>query len=415
MSDLPTSELERQLSDLTTWSGQTPGLWRRAVLAAGPTVSAQRTRVLGRRVPIWLVAGAAAALVLFAVGLWASQSHKLRGIGQGMTVRREPTASTTNTDWFPQSASTGESAVGIPATLRRAYAVGDEVAGAPFATYELDGDAARGDRTMGGGGRMSPPAGSATPAPSSGGERGAEPSGERQVIRKATIELVTKDVRATFLKATQLISEARGEYVQDSGLTGEPNRMEGNLTLRVAAERLPEMLNELRGLGEVRAEKSGGEDVTTQVVDLEARLRNEQRVEAEMLQLLEKRQDAPLKEILELRSALSGVRQTIEQLTGQRERLGRLVSLATVLVIIRPADAPAQPPPPAPGLGAYFLRVFDEAWRDGLMFLMNTLLALLSIFIGGLIWWVLLLIAILWVRAYRRRRRAAVGGNPISR
>ena len=234
-------------------------------------------------------------------------------------------------------------------------------------------------------------------------EKPSEVGVERHVIRKATIELATEDVRAVFLKAALLISEAKGEYVQDSGITGRAEKMQANLTLRVAAERLPEVLNELRQLGEVRSEKTTGEDVTTQVVDLEARLRNEQRVEAELLQLLEKREDSPLKEILELRRTIADVRQAIEQLTAQRERLSRLVSLATVLVIIRPADAPPPAEPEEPGLGAYFIDALGGAWHKGTTFLVNTFAGFVSVLIGGLIWWILLIAVILLVRSYRRR------------
>jgi hypothetical protein len=243
------------------------------------------------------------------------------------------------------------------------------------------------------------------PAPATSQTESETPlPGERHVIRKATVELLTEDVRAAFLKAALLISEAKGEYVQDSGITGSGEKMQANLTLRVTAERLPEVLNELRQLGEVRSEKTTGEDVTTQVVDLEARLRNEQRVEAELLQLLEKREDSPLKEILELRRTIADVRQTIEQLTAQRERLSRLVSLATVLVIVRPAGAPL---PEEPGLGAHFLDAMGSAWQNGTMFLVNTFAGLVGIIIGGLIWWILLIVVIVLVRNYLRRRAAA--------
>jgi len=242
-------------------------------------------------------------------------------------------------------------------------------------------------------------------SPASGGREavggGAPPPLDRQVIRKATIELCTDDVRAAFLKAILLLSEAQSEFVQESWLTGTGREVQGSLTLRVAADRLSQVLNELRQLGEVQAESSIGEDVTSQVVDLEARLRNEQRVETELLQLLEKRADAPLKEILELRRSIGQVRQNIECLTAQRERLSRLVALATVLVIIRPTDAPE--PEPEPGLGAYLSGAFRNAGHKGLLFLINTLAAILSILIGGLIWWLLLVAAILLFRAYRRR------------
>src|SRR5262249_2016955 len=39
---------------------------------------------------------------------------------------------------------------------------------------------------------------------------------DRVVVRKATIELESPDVRAAFAKAAMLVSEAGGEYVQES-------------------------------------------------------------------------------------------------------------------------------------------------------------------------------------------------------
>ncbi|MCA9257474.1 MAG: DUF4349 domain-containing protein, partial [Phycisphaerales bacterium] len=133
----------------------------------------------------------------------------------------------------------------------------------------------------------------------------------RQVIRRATIELKTSDVRGAFLKVHQLLELGHGEYIENSGIHGADDRMTANLTLRVAASRLSDVLNQLRELGEVVNENMSGEDVTMRVVDIEARLRNERQVEAEILQLLETRKDAPLDEILKLRQSLAEIRTRI--------------------------------------------------------------------------------------------------------
>lgn len=231
---------------------------------------------------------------------------------------------------------------------------------------------------------------------------------DRAVIRRATIELSTPDVRSAFLKAQHALSEAEGEYVQDSSLTGSGKTAQANLTLRVGASRLGAVLNALRELGEVKSEQQAGEDVTTQMVDLEARLRNERRVETELLQLLESRKNSPLKEILDLRSSISGVRQSIEQLAGQQERLGRLVSLASVLVIIRTGDAPAVDEVKKEGMWGYFTGAAAGAWRKGLTVLADTLAVIVSIVIGGLVWWIIIVIGAAVI--VRIRRRAA--GKP---
>jgi len=383
MSDAPTAPLEQQLAELTAWHGPVPGLWRRALKTTESQRAGSRSpSMLRQPVPGWLVGAlAVAALIIVAVMANLPSLSRARESPPSRAVRRTP-ASALETSL---QEATGDG-------LRDLASLG-YVSSPPGGTPGGGGGAVRGG---GKGGRVSTPAqGTATVS---------EPTAERQVIRKATIELKAKDVQAVFLKASQLLSEARGEYVQDSSLTGEGVHTEASLTLRVAADRLPEVLNELRQLAEVRSEKITGEDVTGQVVDLEARLRNEQRVEAELLTLLETRKNSPLKEILELRSSISGVRQAIEQLTAQRDRFGRLVSLATVLVIIRPADAPA-PPPPKTGLWSHFGDTFQRAWENGTLFLVNTLAGLVSVLIGGLVWWVLLVVAILIVRAYRRRTR----------
>ncbi len=231
------------------------------------------------------------------------------------------------------------------------------------------------------------------------------PDVDRHVVRKATIELVSDDVPLVFVKCRQLISEAHGEFIEASTLTGSGTTARGNLTLRIAVERLSDVLNLLRGLARVHAEETHGDDVTAQVVDLEARLRNERRVEAELLDLLEKRTDAPLKDILDMRRQINIVRGSIERLTAQSQQLDRLVSLASVLVIIRPLDDEEQ----ETELGAYFSDGLRASWTGGLRLLADTVSGGLRVFVGGLMWWLLLGAIFVTVRHHLRHARAQHG------
>jgi hypothetical protein len=229
---------------------------------------------------------------------------------------------------------------------------------------------------------------------------------DRMVIRKATMELKTRDVRAVFVKSAQVLSEAQGEYIESSTLSGEGDATQGSLTLRVSAGRLSGVLNQLRALGEVTSENSTGEDITDQYVDLEARLRNEQRVETELLDLLASRKDAPLKEVLDLRDSIGRIRESIERMTAQRERLSRLVSLATVLVIIRPDST--RPPPIPEGLGGYFLKQLRVSWQSALTFLADSVAFVLRVVVGGAVFWIVGAIML----AARRRAVRALGREP---
>jgi hypothetical protein len=408
----PEDELERQLGALTAWSGPQPQLWRRALKAAGSR-SGRRllsvVRLLNRRSALGLVA----AVVFVAVGITIAMNlpervstrlASMSGVGRGAQLYAFDTESRYDSLSFRYqmpSASGGDATHRGVRRLRAdnsPYFTGEQpVAGGMYEpTPERFLNPSSGDQEddLRGGGL----------AFRGGADQAGQADDGRHVIRKATMELVCEDVRAAFLKAQHLLNVADSEFVEDSTITGTGENTQANLTLRVAADRLGEVLNELRQLGEVRSEQLGGQDVTRQVVDVEARLRNEQRVEAELLDLLETRQDAPLKEILELREKLGEVRGAIERLTGQRERLARLVSLATVLVIIRPPNA--EPEPEQPGIGAYFLDSLGGAWTSGLVFLADTFAGLLAVLIGGLVWWVLLAAGLIALRNWLRRREA---------
>ena len=391
-SDSPDS-LEKQLTDLTTWTHPAPQLWRRALRAARPgTVRWDR---LWQRMTTWPVPAVAAACLAVA------------GIATGIFVQLPERSR-------PDSAVTfarGRLLEGRSDSAGRAFideSGGPHGYGFTEATRVSLGQPSAGRMTGPHTAAEYPAASAATRLrqPLSEGRR-PQPAPVRHVVRNVTIEIVADDVRAAYLKALHLISAAHGEYVQDSALRGQGNSARAELTLRVAVDRLSEVLDRLRGLGEVRSERANSDDVTDQAVDLDARIRNEQRIEKELLELVESRKDAPLKEILELRDKLAEVRNSIERLTGQRERLDRLTALATVLVIIRTTDAP--PVPQANSLVDYFGKSLRSAWRAGLQFLADTLAVVLSVLIGGVVWWVVLAAVIVAVVRYRRRTATRAG------
>jgi hypothetical protein len=388
--------LEQRLAELTAWPGGETQVWRRALKAA-PTPP----RALFQWMWSWKVAAGAAVLALMVTAAAVNWPHRPsktevamsngRGVGQAFYIHanddpgiwpealghqyRRPLAQT------PASLAPAEQ-------VRRGAAL-HQADKAP-ATIQAEATTPKRLRSS-----------SSPDAEAPKDVAGTPPLLARHVIRKATIELKTDDVRAVFLKAAMVLNAARGEYVESSELTGTGKEAQAHLTLRVASDRLDDVLNQLRQLAEVRSERVEGQDVTAQVVDIEARLRNEQRVETELLQLLEKRQDAPLKEVLELRDKIAQIREEIEKLTAQRDQLSRLVSLATVLVLIRPGDAPMTQ---GADLGTYFTRKCRTAWIDGVQFLADTLAGLLSVLVGGLIWWVIAVVVIVVISRWKRRK-----------
>lgn len=167
--------------------------------------------------------------------------------------------------------------------------------------------------------------------------------------------------------------------------------------LRIAASRLSDVLNDVRDLGVVDNEQSGGDDVTTQAIDLDARLRSERMVEEELRALLKSRENAPLDDILQLRDTLAQVRQSIEQLQARRDTLSRQVALATVLVIVRPTDAPAKEDP-KPGVFDHFFKEVGGAWDSSMHTLTASIAFLIRAIVGGAVIWIGLLLAAMVLR-----------------
>jgi hypothetical protein len=243
MTEHTDDQLEEQLPALTRWEGDAPGLWRRALRASGGRGMSPWQRLLG-----WPIPGvAAAAVVLVAIVAGGLMLVYGPGMGSGEQESRQ----------FEMHGGNARQLAARPAVTAPGSPIdGRMVAGA--GADHVGRGSGRGGGGAGGFGGGSGAVGRRPPtAPSQPLPVGAETlEPDRHVVRKATIELETDDVRALFLKAAQLVSEAGGEYVESSALTGSGRNAQANLTIRVRADRLSEVLNALRQLGTVESEQS---------------------------------------------------------------------------------------------------------------------------------------------------------------
>jgi Domain of unknown function (DUF4349) len=122
-------------------------------------------------------------------------------------------------------------------------------------------------------------------------------------------------------KALEQMVAARGGYVEklDSKAPSDASR-EIEATLRVPAKQMDALLADLRKLGRVEEESRSNAEVTSQYVDLEARLRSGRAAELRLLQLLATR-TGKLSDVLEAERELARVRGEIESMRGQRNAL----------------------------------------------------------------------------------------------
>lgn len=150
------------------------------------------------------------------------------------------------------------------------------------------------------------------------------------IVRTGQLDLEVADLEAALAAAESAVA-ASGGYVAASQRSGDGERASATVTYRIPVERWEATLAALRAVGEtVLAEQTASEEVTSQVVDLGARLANLRATEAALQAIMAKAVKIP--DVLEVQAQLSSVRQEIEQLTAQKVSLEARAALATLTV-----------------------------------------------------------------------------------
>ena len=229
-----------------------------------------------------------------------------------------------------------------------------------------------------------------------GGGGGMEPAAvERLVIQNADLSIVVADPEAKMDEIGKM-AESMGGYVVTKNVfqTYTENNIkvpEGNITVRVPAEKLEEALDKIKADAvEVENESRSGQDVTAEYVDLKSRLKTHEQAAEQLSEILEQKTESA--EVIEVFNQLVYHREQIEIIKGQMKYYEEAAALSAVSVRIT-AEETLQP------LEIAGWRPVGEA-RDALQALINFFKG----FLNFLIWLIILIIpagllilALLWV------------------
>ena len=150
------------------------------------------------------------------------------------------------------------------------------------------------------------------------------------IIKTGEMVLQVTGIDAALTSATQQIT-ALGGYASGSDRSGDGESDQASITFRIPAARWDEALAGLRGLAtKVLGERSATDDVTSQVVDLGAQLKNLQATEAALQGIMTRATE--IKDVLAVQAELTATRGQIEQLTAQKAHLEEQAALSTLTV-----------------------------------------------------------------------------------
>ncbi|MDT5271571.1 MAG: hypothetical protein QOH49_3757 [Acidobacteriota bacterium] len=210
---------------------------------------------------------------------------------------------------------------------------------------------------------------------------------ERKIIRNATLTLEVEQPGKAMQRIAS-VAESRGGYVvtsdsrQQTSVKGEHEYEVITVEMRVPAAQFDAALADIRAAGgSVTAQKITGKDVTEEYIDLEARLRTQRALEAQLLEIMKSAHE--VSDAISVQRELTNVRTEIERVEGRRRFLESQSSLSTISVTLQP---------PAPFIGTTgFFHSIGTAFGEGVdiaatitLFFIRLLLALIpvALFLG---------------------------------
>jgi hypothetical protein len=236
-------------------------------------------------------------------------------------------------------------------------------------------------------------------------QAGKEQQQIRKIVRTGSLQLTVDDYDKSRGSVDAMVTNAGGFIASSQVEHHDGSVSSATLVLRVPAARYDEVLRALRPLGAVTSESTNAEDISEQYYDTEARLRNAQKLETRMLDLIE-HHTGPIADLLAVENELSRVREQIETMQGRMKTFDTLVAMSTINLSLQTRGTYVAVAKPTLGQKAV------GSLHDSAEALAN-LGTQIVLFLAAMIPWtpVLALAVILLLRATRRRATRALASR----
>jgi len=159
----------------------------------------------------------------------------------------------------------------------------------------------------------------------------------RKLIRNATVQLEIITFDDAVQKITALANEERGYVATTSSEKQANGKLRGQVVVKILPENLDHFLQKLRGIGELKNQTLGTEDVTKAYFDTDARLKNAHVMEQRLIDML-KTKIGKVSDLLQVEKELGRVREEIEKMQGELKYWDSQVQFATVTISLSEKD-----------------------------------------------------------------------------
>ena len=217
-----------------------------------------------------------------------------------------------------------------------------------------------------------------------------------QVIQTAHVSIEVADVDSAIMAIEDATARSEG-FVQNQSVNNFDGDSLANLTIRVPVANLDRFLTEVSELGDVRNQSLDAQDVTLEVIDLEARIST---LEESIARLRDLQQQAEsVTDLVAVEAELATRQAELESLTARRDYLANQVDLATVYVVLDQRDV-------GPDLRPDFLGGLQRGW-DALLTLGAGLVTAAGFLLPtAVVALIVVAVVLSLVRKFRARRKA---------
>jgi len=151
-----------------------------------------------------------------------------------------------------------------------------------------------------------------------------------QIVKTGALSLEVADIDQSTTLAKAAVAGLGGS-VSQSNRSGSGDYTTASITFRIPSAKWDDALSALHKIGsKVLSEDTNSTDVTSQVVDLDARLDNLKRTEAALQAIMNKA--VLMADVLAVQNQLTQTQGQIEQLTAQRDHLTNQAAMSTLTV-----------------------------------------------------------------------------------
>jgi len=420
MAEWPVEMIPARVGENVMRAAEERGLANTDVERAKPTGAAPR------RVPwlVWGGASAVAALLVLAISVHnygARRADEVREATGLSNHARQPSQDRPQSSTYSNSApapappaspvptggaSADRARVDAPRRSVTAPTLEKEQnARSQYAQNELDQRAEAKDQMQAAAPTAQAPSSNAAVAARGKKVAAGEATAGPMIIRRASMSLLTKEFDAARASLENLVKAHGGYFGQLEAASPADGGRALTATLRVPAAQLDAVLVELRRLGQVLQENQSADDITSQYVDLTARLSNARETEKRLVEILRER-TGRVSDVLEVEGEIAATREQIEQMDAQRKSLETQVQYASVDLQIKEEYKQSLERVPAPSLGTRI----NNAAVGGMREAAETIIGWTLWFLGSgptLLLWTLVLGWPAWKAAQWARRLAS--------